>query len=268
MVVGQTFAVVRQLFSVINTRASGSQERLLHLIMTAKAFIAALKLLQSDKEKEKILRYFDVSEGGNAAADVFMGVRMGEVFALAKSFQLMPLKEVERLLESEVHEARVGAVSILDFRARDKKITEKERKDIFDLYIRRHDRINNWDLVDRAAPHVVGLYLIDKPRKILYQLAKSKNTWERRTAIVATWMFIRKKETEDTFKLATILVKDKEEAIHKAVGSWLRTAGTVDKPALLEFLEKHAATMPRIMLRYAIEHCSKKEREYFLSLSR
>ncbi|GAO43489.1 DNA alkylation repair protein [Flavihumibacter petaseus] len=234
--------------------------------LTAKAFITALKVLQSDDELKKIGRYFKTGKGGNAEGDKFIGVKMGEVFALARAYTKMPLAEVERLLESPLHEARVGAVSIMDFQARDKKTKEEQRKALFDLYIRRHDRINNWDLVDRAAPHVVGLYLVDKPRKILYTLAKSASPWERRTSIVATWMFIRQKETADTFKLAEILLKDSEETIHKAIGSWLRTAGTVDKAALQTFLNTHGAEMPRIALRYAIEHFSPKEREKYLNL--
>ena len=124
--------------------------------------------------------------------DVVMGVRMGQVFALAKEFMDMPLDQVEKLLESPIHEVRVGAVSIMDFQARSKKTGETRRKQLFDLYIRRHDRINTWDLVDRSAPYVVGEYLFDKPRKILYKLAKSKQMPERRTAIVSTLYFVGK----------------------------------------------------------------------------
>jgi 3-methyladenine DNA glycosylase AlkD len=124
---------------------------------------------------------------------------------------------------------------------------------MFNLYIQNHDRINNWDMVDRSAPWVVGGYLIDKPRTVLFKLAKSKNVWERRTSIVCTWFFIRQGDVNDTFRLAEVMVNDKEETIHKAVGSWIREAGKRDKAQLLRFLEKHAATMPRVMLRYAIE---------------
>ena len=139
---------------------------------------------------------------------------------------------------------------------------------MFDLYIKRHDRINNWDLVDRSAPYVVGGYLSDKPRAILYKLAHSKNMWERRTAIVSTYFFIRKREIDDTFKIAEMLLRDKEDLIHKAVGGWLREAGKKDPKKLLSFLDRHAATMPRTALRYALERLDKKQREQYLNIRR
>jgi 3-methyladenine DNA glycosylase AlkD len=139
---------------------------------------------------------------------------------------------------------------------------------LFDLYIKRHDRINNWDLVDRSAPYVVGGYLFDKPRNILYKLAKSKNMWERRTSIVSTYFFIRQGQVDDTFKIAASLVNDSEDLIHKATGGWIREAGKRDAKQLLRFLDKHAATMPRTTLRYAIEKLSKKQREHYMSLGK
>jgi 3-methyladenine DNA glycosylase AlkD len=193
---------------------------------------------------------------------------MGDVFALAKEFVNMDLSQIERLLESPIHEARVGAVSIMDFQARNKKTSEARRKELYDLYIRRHDRINNWDLVDRSAPYVVGGYLADKPRDILYNLACSENLWERRTAIVATYYFIRHGDLDDTFNIAEILVNDEEDLVQKAVGGWLREAGKKDKPRLSAFLDKHAARMPRTALRYAIEHFDKDERDHYLGLKK
>jgi 3-methyladenine DNA glycosylase AlkD len=195
-------------------------------------------------------------------------VRMGDVFALAKEFMDMGLDDIERLLESPVHEARVGAVSIMDFQARKKKTSEARRKELYDLYIRRHDRINNWDLVDRSAPYVVGGYLADKPRDMLYNLARSENLWERRTAIVATYYFIRQGDLEDTFSIAEILVNDEEDLVQKAVGGWLREAGKKDKPRLRAFLDSHAATMPRTALRYAMEHFDKDESDHYLGLKK
>src|SRR5689334_1025867 len=147
--------------------------------LNATEFIEAMKLLQSPVELKKYKRYFEFEEGNKK--DTFIGVRMGEVFALAKEFMSMDLKNVEKLLTSSIHEVRAGAVSIMDFQARDKKTSPIRKKELFDLYIRRHDRINNWDLVDRSAPYVVGGYLFDKPRKVLYKLARSKDPWERRT---------------------------------------------------------------------------------------
>jgi 3-methyladenine DNA glycosylase AlkD len=193
-------------------------------------------------------------------------VPMGKIFALAKEFTGMPPAEIEKLLELPRHEMRVGAVSIMDWKARAKSTTEAERKALFDLYIKRHDRIDTWDLVDRSAPYVVGGYLADKPRKILYKLARSANPHERRTAIVSTYFFIRQNDLDDTFAIAEILVNDTEEVVQKAVGSWLREAGKRDPQRLLKFLDKHAATMPRIILRYAIEKLNKAQRQHYLGL--
>jgi len=131
----------------------------------------------------------------------------------------------------------MGAVSIMDFQARARMTTPAQRKALFDLYIRRHDRINNWDLVDRAAPHVVGRYLSDRPRDLLYKLARSKNPWERRTAIVSTYYFIRSGDVDDTFGVAELLVHDPHALVQKATGSWLREAGKRDPKQLVRFHE-------------------------------
>lgn len=200
--------------------------------------------------------------------DLILGVRMGQVFALAKEFIDMPLDEVEELLESSIHEARVGAVSIMDFQVRKKKTSGERRKELFDLYIRRHDRIDTWDLVDRSAPNVVGSYLIDKPRKILYKLARSRKMADRRTAIVSTLYFIGKGDVDDAFQLSEMLLDDQEDLIHKAVGWALRYAGDKDRQRLLSFLDKYATTMPRVTLRYATEHLEKKQRDYYLGMKK
>jgi 3-methyladenine DNA glycosylase AlkD len=234
--------------------------------LTAKAFVTKLKALQSDKELEKIKRYFKSGKGEYGEGDKFIGVQMGKVFTLAKEFTNMELPEIEKLLEDKIHEVRAGAVSIMDFQARDKKTSVLRRKELYDLYIHRHDRINNWDLVDRSAGFVVGRYLFDKPKSILYKLAKSKNMWARRTAIVSTSYFIRQGEVEDTFAIAEILMHDKEDLLHKAAGGWIREAGKKHKNELVMFLDRYAATMPRTMLRYAIEKFPKNQREYYMKL--
>lgn len=236
--------------------------------LTADQFLKKLKALGSAKEREKSLRYFKTGKGEYSEGDKFIGVRMGSVFALAKEFIEMPLGELEKLLESPIHEARAGALSIMAQQSRRKKTPDARRKELFDLYIRRHDRINNWDLVDLGALYVVGLYLIDKPRDILYKLARSKNVWERRTAIVGTGQLIRHGETADTFKIAELLLNAKEDLIHKGTGWMLRAAGDVHRDRLLKFLDKHAAKMPRTMLRYSIEHFDKKQREHYLGLKK
>jgi 3-methyladenine DNA glycosylase AlkD len=234
--------------------------------LTSKTFIQKLKTHQSDAELEKIQRYFKSGKGEYGEGDKFMGVQMGRVFAVAKEFMNMELDEVEKLLDSEIHEVRAGAVSIMDFQARNKKTTDERRKALYNLYLNRHDRINNWDLVDRSAGFVVGAYLLDKPKAILYKLARSKKMWERRTAIVSTSYFIRKGQAEDTFAIAEILLHDKQDLIHKAAGGWIREAGKKHRKELLEFLDRYAAIMPRTMLRYAIEKFPKDQRDYYLKM--
>jgi 3-methyladenine DNA glycosylase AlkD len=231
-------------------------------LLKARQFSEQLSKLKTKVDLEKNSRFFR-DEGKNASK--VLGVRMGKLFALAKSFSDLNLDEVEKLLEDEYYEVRMGAACIMDFQARNKKTTPERKKELFDLYIRRHDRIDNWDLIDRSAGYVVGSYLLDRPRSILYKLAKSKNVWERRTAIVSTSYFLRHGDVDDTFKIAEILVDDKHDLIHKAVGSWIREAGKKDKKRLIEFLDNYAAVMPRTMLRYAIERLEKKQRDFFLN---
>jgi len=228
---------------------------------TAKQFVDRLSSTKSKADFEKNHSYFKV----NTADNKILGVRFASIFKLAKEFKDTDLKEVEKLLDNPFYEVRMGAVSIMDFQARDKKITEPQKKALYDLYIGRHDRINNWDLVDRSAPYVVGGYLNNKPRKILYKLAKSKNLWERRTAIVSTYFFIRQDDLADTFKIAELLVTDKEEMIQMAVGSWIREAGKRDPRLLLAFLDKYSAKMPRLMLRYSVEKLSKAQKEKYMA---
>ncbi len=236
--------------------------------LTAAAFIEKLTTYQSDDELKKIQRYFKSDTGQYGEGDKFMGVKMGLVFQTAKEFIDMPIAEIENMLENPIHEIRTGAVSIMDKASRDKKIKPERLKELYDLYIRRHDRINNWDLVDLGCLYMTGSYLINKPRTILYELAKSDSIWERRTAILATCFFIKKGDLDDTFAIAEMLLSDKEDLVHKGVGWMLRFAGDKDKPRLLAFLTTYAGTMPRTMLRYAIEKLTKEQRNYYLALKK
>lgn len=231
--------------------------------ISAKQFIAKLKTYSSPEEREKLMGYFKNTDG-----DQFIGVRMGQVFGLAKEFIDMMPDEIEKLLESKIHEVRAGGCSVMDKQARRKKTSPERRKELYDLYLRRHDRINNWDLVDVCAIYVVGGYLSDKPRDILYKLSRSKNIWERRTSIVSTAYFIRQRDLDDTFKIAETLLADKEDLIHKATGWMLRFAGDKDRARLIKFLDKHAATMPRTALRYSIEKFDEKQRKQYLGLKK
>ena len=191
---------------------------------------------------------------------------MGSIFELAKENIDMPTSEIERMMESPVHEIRAGAMSIMGQCAKRKKVDAGRLKELYDLYIRRHDHINDWDLVDLAAYFVIGRYLEDKPRDILYKLARSKNMWERRTAIVSTAHFIRRGETDDTFKIAEMLVRDNEDLVNKGTGWMVRYAGDKDRAKLLRFLDEFAAEMPRVLLRYSIEKLDADTRSYYLKL--
>ncbi|WP_404405495.1 DNA alkylation repair protein [Pelagibacterium halotolerans] len=234
---------------------------------TADAFKARMEALQSDAEREKYNRYFKMGEGDYGEGDIFMGVRMGHVFDLAKAFVLMDPSEIETLLESDIHEHRAGAVSIMAKQYKRKTTSPERREELYQLYLRRHDRINNWDLVDLGAWHIIGPHLIDGPRDLLYRLAQSKSIWERRTAILATYAFIKRGEYADTLAIADTLLNDPEDLIHKAVGWMLRCIPQND-PALIAFLDAHAATMPRTMLRAALEKFDKGRRAHYMALGK
>ena len=192
--------------------------------------------------------------------------RMGDIFALAKAHRGMEPADILRLLRDPVLETRVGAVSIMDFQARDPKTTPERRRELYELYIDNHVHIDNWGLVDRAAPYVVGGYLSDKPRDPLYDLARSDRPMERRTAIVATYFFIRQHDLEDTFRIGGILAHDPDELVQKAVGGWVREAGKQDAGRLRRYLDTYAPTMPRTALRYAVEHLDAEERSRYLGM--
>lgn len=227
--------------------------------LTAKRFLKELTALKGSSSSDNF-RFFTEKKSGTEV----LNVRHGHVFSLAKNYTMMEPEQIEELLESDYYEARLGAVSIMDFRARDKKTDAAVKKELYKLYLGRHDRINNWDLVDRAAMYVVGGYLFDKPRDPLYKLAKSRSQWERRTAIVSTCFFLRQKQTDDTFRIAELLVYDKEELVNKAVGSWIREAGKRDEKRLRDFIERHLAKMPRVTLRYAVEKLDKKTKDGYM----
>jgi len=236
--------------------------------LTADGFVELLAAQVSADELAKVQRYFKLGPGDYGEGDVFVGVAMRDVFALAKEHVDMPVGEIDRLLDSPVHEVRAGALNIMDKAARRKRTPDERRQALYELYLRRMDRINNWDLVDLAAPYVVGGYLADydRPREVLYDLARSADIWERRTAMLATLYFARQQDLDDIYGIATILLHDDEDLIHKAVGGMLREAGKHDRQRLLAFLDQHAAEMPRTMLRYAIEHLDPDQRAHYRGL--
>ncbi|KPE50258.1 DNA alkylation repair protein [Chryseobacterium indologenes] len=230
--------------------------------MTAKEFIERLSSFKDEKEIDKVKKFFK----GNDGVTRHFGVRFGNVFNTAKEFSTMPLEEINKLLDSEFYEVRMGAVSIMDFQAANKKISGEMKKELFDLYLKRHDRLNNWDFVDRGARNIIGEYLIDKPRAILYTLAESADPWERRTAIVSTHAFIRRNDVEDTFAIAEILVHDPDELVNKAVGSWIREAGKKAPERHHSFLDRYVKTMPATTFSYAIEKLDPEIKKQYKAL--
>ena len=231
--------------------------------MSAKQFVERLNTYRSTEDPEKIERSLENGEG-----DIFTGVRMGQIFALAKEFIDMLPSDIEILLESPIHAIRVGVLSIMGHQASRKKTPESRKKELFDLYLKRTHRINTWNLVDISCHKVVGGYLLDKPRDVLYTLAHSQNWCERRIAVYSTLLFIRGGDLDDAFKISEILLNDDQHFIHTAVGGVLREAGKHDRQRLLSMLDQHAATMPRILLRFAIEHLDKEQRDHYLSMKK
>jgi 3-methyladenine DNA glycosylase AlkD len=188
---------------------------------------------------------------------------MPQVRRLASEYAATPLEEVARLLDSRWHEVRMLAVVILTQQYR-RADTATQTK-IYRLYLRRTDRINNWDLVDVSAAGVVGAHLLTRPRAVLRRLARSSHLWERRIAIIATLAFIRNGEYDDTLELATRLLEDRHDLMHKAVGWMLREVGKRDALTLRRFLDRHGSQMPRTALRYAIERLSPAERRHYMA---
>lgn len=208
-------------------------------------------------------RFFRTGPGDYGEGDLFLGIRVPDIRKLARDFRDISVEEIEALLASKWHEVRLLALVLLvnAYQRADAALRQR----IFDAYMRNTARINNWDLVDVSAPQIVGAHLAKRGRSALRRLARSKSLWERRIAIVATQYFIRHGDLEDAFAIAEILLRDKHDLIHKASGWMLREAGKRNRDALIAFLEKHAATMPRTMLRYAIEHFPAPLRSRFMA---
>jgi 3-methyladenine DNA glycosylase AlkD len=227
------------------------------------------KMLHSfaDTGKARLLRgFFKTGKGEYGEGDVFIGVTMPQIRSVAKAvWRDVTLTDVKGLLKSAIHEERMLALVVLTHRFA--KGDEAEKKRIFDLYMASTRRINNWDLVDVSVGRIVGVYLLDKDRSVLYERARSPLLWDRRIAMVATGMFIRHGQLDDTFALADILLFDTHDLMHKAVGWMLREAGKKDLARLSVFLKERAPGMPRTMLRYAIEKYPEPERRKWLSVT-
>lgn len=206
--------------------------------------------------------FFKTGPGQYGEGDRFLGISVPPIRRFAAEFERLPLNEVERLLESPWHEARLLAVIVLARQYR--RGGPVDQAAIVRLYLRRTDRINNWDLVDVSAPAIVGAHLLTRRRSILRRLARSSSVWERRIAIVATYRFIQEGQYQDTLDLAERLLGDRHDLIHKATGWMLREVGKRDDRVLRRFLDRHAAAMPRTALRYAIERLPPADRRRYM----
>lgn len=218
---------------------------------------------KANPEKAVLLSgFFKTGKGEYGEGDVFLGISVPEQRWIANKYLHLDLSRLQSLLSSSIHEHRLTALIILTQKYR--KGNEKQKKEIFNFYLKNTRCINNWDLVDLSAPRIVGDYLLDKPKDILYKLAKSNSLWERRISIISTAMFISHHQYKDTLKISEILLKDKHDLIHKAVGWMLREVGKRDQNTEEVFLKKHCKTMPRTMLRYAIEKFPETLRQCYL----
>lgn len=210
-----------------------------------------------------MLRFFRTGRGDYGEGDLFLGLRVPDVRKIARELRSLSLADIRTLLASKWHEERLLALVILVHQFA--TAGDSERKQIYELYLASTDRIDNWDLVDGSAPQIVGAYLVDRDRRPLYRLAKSKSLWERRIAIIATQQFIRRGELDDTFAIAKVLIGDAHDLIHKAAGWMLREAGKRDRGRLEHFLDEFASHMPRTMLRYAIERLPNDLRRRYMA---
>lgn len=222
--------------------------------------IQQLLLAQADEQKAIALaRFFKTGKGQYGENDKFMGITVPKVRAVARLATDLPLAEVSKLLHSQWHEMRLCGLLILTLKCR-----REVSREVFDFYLAHTKYINNWDLVDLSAPQVVGGYLFDKPRSVLYQLAESGLLWENRIAMVATYAFIKAGDLDETYRLATLLMHHPHDLMHKAVGWMLREAGKRDKQRLYDYVELHRLEMPRTMLRYAIEKFDSETRKWLM----
>jgi len=232
--------------------------------MTAEDVTNELHRYASDTDAINLQWFFKTGPGEYGEGDQFIGVRVPDIRKVCKEFKRLPLGEVQKLIESPIHEHRMTGLIILTIqypKSRDKQA-------IYDLYIEQlaKGNVNNWDLVDVTCRAVVGEHLRDNRTK-LFELAKSESLWERRVAIVGTFPYIASGDASTSLELAELLLHDREDLMHKAVGWTLREVGKrCDRQLLIDFLDKHATEMPRTALRYAIEHLPEDTRQYYLKL--
>ncbi|MDO6718996.1 DNA alkylation repair protein [Psychrosphaera sp. 1_MG-2023] len=233
------------------------------VISDTQTLVNRLAELASPEIANTSQRFFKTQKGQYGEGDHFYGIRTATLRAVAKQCKSMTIPKVFELLNHEYHETRMVAVFILVERYQKSKI-DTDKQTIADLYIQHSQKVNNWDLVDSSAYKILGPQLHGKDTAVLYELAQSCNLWQRRIAIITTLYFIKQDDYADTLALAEILLHDKEDLMHKAVGWMLREIGNRNKSVEVAFLDKYHKTMPRTMLRYAIEKFTPQERQHYM----
>lgn len=230
--------------------------------MNAKEIITELQSVADSEKANHLQRFFKTKPGQYGEGDLFLGITVPIIRDIAKANKQTPVSELQKLLRNKYHEIRLCALLITVEQY--KKAGEEVKKELFDFYLKHTDYINNWDLVDLSCPEIVGGYLLNKERSILYQLAENHHLWEQRIAIVSTQKFIRNNDFGDTFELTKKLINHSHDLIHKAMGWMLREVGKRDRETLTDFLEEYTTQLPRTTLRYAIEHYPESQRQHFL----
>ena len=228
----------------------------------------ALARLKDEQKAKLYQRFFKTAPGQYGHGDIFLGLTVPQQRQIAKQYSHLPLNELQTLLHTNIHEQRLTSLIILteQYKKATKENNHSQQKAIYQFYLNNTKWINNWDLVDVTSSQIVGHYLLDKDRTILYQLAKSSDLWERRIAIISTFTFIRNHQFNDTIKIAALLLHDQHDLIHKAIGWMLREVGKKDQSLLETFLKKHLPQLPRTTLRYAIEKFPEHKRKEYLNL--
>ena len=230
---------------------------------SASAIRKEIRALGDEKIAEHSQRFFKTGKGEYGEGDRFLGIRVPVIRKQVVRHRTATLKTISGFLASPWHEERLFAV--LSLADRFKRGEEAERREIFDLYMANLDRVNNWDLVDGSAHLIVGPWLENRSRQRLHRMARSRDLWTRRVAIMSTYHYIRRGEFDDTLAIARILIDDEQDLIHKATGWMLREVGNRDRKIEEAFLREHYKAMPRTMLRYAIEKFPETRRKAYLA---
>ena len=233
-------------------------------ILNSKALKKELRKYASPQRRARSLGFFKTGKGDYGEGDQFIGVTVPDTRKVARLFSEMNFTELGLLLSSPIHEERLAALLILVHRY--KKGDEDVQEKVFHFYLKKIRYVNNWDLVDLSAHQIIGEHLLNEDKKLLYKLARSKSLWERRIAIVASYAFIRNQTYDDTLRISELLLTDREDLIHKAVGWMLREVGKRNEKVLENFLKHYASKMPRTSLRYAIERFPESKRRAYLLL--